>query len=171
MRTLCNDLARSIPGVVRANRGKLSLDGVAEKALEHTAEKVVIVDRWQGGPGRIELFKVTSHGLMPVPPIIFVSGVRLRREFGEVESGRVGSLAGRRSHSEEKRVSGVAEVLSSFFDIPFLSMDEAVSRCNTAMRFSLDSKGRVQFTFLLLPQNVEIGPRITISHTVWETVK
>jgi len=171
IRTFCNDLARSIPDSVRINRGKLSLNGVAEKALEYTAEKVVIVDRWQGGPGKIELFKVSPEGLMPVPPIILVSGMRLRREFGEGKSRWVGSLAVTAPLNSQKRVFEVAEALSSFFSIPLLSMDEAVFRCDAAMHFSLDSKGRVQFTFLLLPRNVEIGPRITVSNTVWETAK
>jgi len=171
MRSFSKDLARSIPGVVRVNRGKLSLDGVAEKALECAAERVVVVDRWRGGSGEIELFKVSQDGLMPVPPVIFVSGMRLRREFWEAKSRRVGSLAVTAPSSSEKGVFEVAEALSNFFGIPFLSLDEAVSRCNTAMHFSVDSRGRVQFTFLLLPQKVEIGPRVTISNTAWETAK
>jgi len=171
MRTLCRDLARSIIDIVRVNRGKLSLDGVAEKALECAAEKVVIVDRWQGGPGKIQLFKVRPDGLMSIPPIIFVSGIRLRREFGEAKSRRVGSLAMIVPSRSHERVFEVAEALSSFFNIPFLSMNEAVSRCNTAMHLSFDSKGRVQFTFLSLPRKVEMGPRITISNTVWETTE
>jgi len=168
MRTFGNDLARSIPNAVRVNRGKLSMDRVAEKALEYAAEKVLIVDRWQGGPGKIELFRISPEGLTPFPPTIFVCGVRLRREFGEAKSRRVGSLAVTVHSGSQRRVLEVAEALSSFFNIPFLSMDEAGSRCNATMHFSSDSKGRVQFTFLLLPQNVEIGPRVTISRTVWE---
>jgi len=171
MRTFCRDLARSIPSVVRVNRGKLSLEGVVEKALECDAERVVIVDRWQGGPGKIEFLKISQEGLTPALPTILVSGVRLRREFGETKTRRVGSLAVIVPSSSQKRVFEVAEALSGFFGVPFLSVDEAVSRFDTAMHFSLDSKERVQFTFLLLPQNVEIGPRVTMSHTVWETAK
>lgn len=171
VRTFCKDLARSIPCLVRANRGKLNLNGVAEKALECAAEKVIIVDRWQGRPSRIELFRVSPDGLASVPPTIFISGVRLRREFGEAKSRRVASLAMLAPPSMPKRVSELAEALSSFFDIPFLSMDEAGSRCNEVMHFSLDSGGCVQFTFLVLPQKVEIGPRVTISDTVWKTAK
>jgi len=171
MRTFCKDLARPIPGVVRVNRGKLSLDEVAEKALECAAEKVIIVDSWRGGAGKIQLFRIGQDGLVSVPPMIFVSEIRLRREFGEAKSRRVGSLAVTAPSSSQKRVFEVAEALSSFFSVPFLSIDEAVARCNAAMHLSFDSKGRVQFTFLLLPQNVEIGPRITVSHMDWETAK
>jgi hypothetical protein len=31
-------------------------DQVAEKAFEHGTDRVVIVDDWSGGPGKIELF-------------------------------------------------------------------------------------------------------------------
>ncbi|RLI44046.1 Brix domain containing protein, partial [Candidatus Bathyarchaeota archaeon] len=69
IRTFCRDLARSIPNVVRVNRGKLSLDGVAERAIEFDADRVVIINRWKGGPGKIELFEVGQEGLVLVPPI------------------------------------------------------------------------------------------------------
>ncbi|MFQ5836261.1 MAG: Brix domain containing protein, partial [Candidatus Bathyarchaeia archaeon] len=81
IRTFCRDLARSIPNVVRVNRGKLSLDGIAEKALEFNADRVVIVDRWKGGPGKIEFFKIGQEGLVPVPPIMYVASIKLQREF------------------------------------------------------------------------------------------
>ena len=57
MRAFCRDLANSIPDVVRVNRGKMSQDGVAEKAIELEANRVILVDRWHGGPGKINLFQ------------------------------------------------------------------------------------------------------------------
>ena len=56
IRTLCRELAHVIPNAVRVNRGKLSLDGVAERALEFGADHVIIIDRWKGGPGEIQFF-------------------------------------------------------------------------------------------------------------------
>ena len=67
IRTFCRDLSNSIPDVVRVNRGKMSLDGVAEKAIEVEADHIIVVDRWHGGPGKINLFQL-STGLKPVPP-------------------------------------------------------------------------------------------------------
>ena len=79
IRTLCRDLANSIPHVVRVNRGKMSSDGIAERAIRLEADRVVVVGRWHGGPGEIKFFQIASTGLKPVPPRILVSGVRLRR--------------------------------------------------------------------------------------------
>ena len=45
IRSLCRDFVNSIPDVVRVNRGKMSLDGIAEKAIEVEADRVVVVDR------------------------------------------------------------------------------------------------------------------------------
>jgi len=52
IRTFCNDITRVIPSIVRVNRGKMSMDEVAEKALEYGADQFVVVDRWQGGPAK-----------------------------------------------------------------------------------------------------------------------
>ena len=83
IRTFCRDLANSIPDVTRVNRGKMSLDGVAEKAIELEADRVVVVDRWHGGPGKINLFQISSTGLKPVPPLMLIGKIRLRRELNE----------------------------------------------------------------------------------------
>lgn len=43
IRKFCHDVERSIPDVIRINRGKLNLDGIAEKALELNADRVIII--------------------------------------------------------------------------------------------------------------------------------
>jgi rRNA maturation protein Rpf1 len=168
MRTFCRDLARSIPNIIRINRGKLSLTEVAEKALENDADKVVIVDRWKGGPGKVRLFKVNSEGLKAVPPLIYVKGVRFQRTFEKVKVRSVRSLALIFSEEKISHISKIGKALSDFFEIPILSMEEAVKSFQAAMVVSLDSMERIRVSFLLLPEKVEMGPRITISHVIWE---
>jgi len=170
MRTLCNDLARSIPKVVRINRGKLSLDGIAEKALEHNADRVIVVDRWKGGPGKIKLFRVEPAGLIPVPPLMYVAGIKLQREF-EAKTKAVRSLALTTSPGNPPEVTKIAGHLSNFLDFPLSSIDEAASKYQASMHVLHNALGRIQITFMLLPQMVETGPRITISRLVWENQK
>lgn len=171
IRAFCNDMAGSIPGVFYVNRGKLSLDGVAEKALEYNAQKVVIVDRWHGGPGKIEFFQAGPCGLSLVAPVIYVAGVRFRREFGEGKSKSTRSLAITVSTEKSGKAWSLVEALSNFFNVPVLSLNEAVFKYDVAMNVWLDAKSRVQLAFVRLPQNVEIGPRITVSHMVWKVGK
>jgi rRNA maturation protein Rpf1 len=168
IRTFCRDLVRSIPNVVRINRGKLSLDGIAERALEFNADRVVIVDRWRGGPGKIVLFQNGPEGLIPVFPLMYVSGVRLQREFEETKTKHSSSLTITTPREKTTEVAKIAEFLSNFLNISMSSMDEAVSGYPIAMHISLNASGHIQITFMLLPENVELGPRVTLSHVVWE---
>lgn len=172
IRTFCRDLACSIPNVVRINRGKLSLDGIVEKTLELNANQVIIVDRWKGGPGKIELFKIGQEGLVPVPPIMYVSSIKLRREFDRAKTKPVRSLIITTSSENSNEIIRIARSLSNFLNVPRSQMDKAVLKSKTSMHISTNGLHRTQVTFmLLLPENVEIGPRITLSHVVWEIKK
>jgi len=91
IRTLCNDLSHTFPKAMRINRGKLSLEGIAEKALELAIERVVIVNRWKGGPGKIEFFEFRQDSLNAVPPIVCVHNIKFRREFGKGAPKRIDS--------------------------------------------------------------------------------
>jgi U3 small nucleolar ribonucleoprotein protein IMP4 len=172
IRTFCRDLARSIPNVVRINRGKLSLDGIAEKTLELNANQVIIVDRWKGGPGKIEFFKIGQEGLVSFPPIMYVSSIKLQRELDKVKAKPVRSLIITTSSEKSDEIIRIARSLSNFLNVPLSQMDKAVSKSKTSMHILTDDLHRTQVTFMLfIPENVEIGPRITLSHVAWEIKK
>ncbi len=145
----------------------MSLDGIAEKAIEREAEQVVVVDRWHRGPGKINLFKIGSTGLKPIPPLMLLAEIRLRREF-KIETRRIQSSAITMEPKDSPKLERIAEHLSEFFDLPFLSMSEAAGKHGAAMHFSFDSSRRLQITFILLQRMVEIGPRITFLKLLWE---
>jgi len=167
IRTFCNDLARSIPNVIRVNRGKLSLDEVMEKALELQADRIVFVDRCKEGFGIIRFFQVGTSGLTLFPLVINIASVRLRREF-EAKTKPIKSIAvtaplsGNSSTAEK-----LAQSLSEFFEIPVVGQD-IVSNFSATMRISSSALNRLQITFVLLPTLIEIGPRINISKIVWD---
>ena len=169
IRTLCHDLVLSVPNIVRINRGKLNLDGIAERAVELNANRIVAVERWKGGPGKIRLFRIAPTGLIPVPPLTYVAGVRLRREF-EVKMRHIRSLAVTMEPKNSSETLRIAEQLSSFFNLPKVPIDKAAMKYQSSMHISLDALRRIQITFMLLPQMVEIGPRITLSKVVWEVL-
>jgi len=166
IRTLCNDLARSIPNVVRINRGKLNLDGITERALELNADRIIVVDRWKGGPGKIKLFRVEPTGLTPVPPVMYVAGIKLQREF-KAKTKAVESLAVTMAPGNSEAMK-IAEYLSNFLDFPLSLIDEAASDHKASIHVLHNASGRIQITFMLLPQMIEMGPRITISRVVWK---
>jgi len=167
IRTLCHDFAHSIPNIIRINRGKMNIDGIAERAVELNADRIVVIDRWQAGPGKIKLFRIEPTGLIPVPPLMYVAGVRLQREFEE-KTKHVRSLVVTTEPENPPETVRIAERLSDFFNLPRLSVDEAATKYQASMHVSLNASRRNQITFMFLPQMVEIGPRITLSKLVWE---
>jgi U3 small nucleolar ribonucleoprotein protein IMP4 len=167
IRTFCRDLANSIPDVIRVNRGKMSLDGVAEKAIELEADRVVVVDRWHGGPGKLNLFQASSKGLKPIPPLMLISGIRLRREFKE-GTRRARSSAITLVPQDSAELTRIAGRMSNYFGLPVLSLDEASENHRASMHFSFDSSRHTQITFTLLSRMVEIGPRVTLSKMIWK---
>lgn len=167
IRTLCHDLTRSIPTLVRINRGKLNLEGIAEKALELNADRVILIDRWKGGSGKIKLFQAGPEGLFLFPPLFFVREILLQRELKGVRCKTLHSLTITTSLENSPQEIKVAESLSSFLNVPLSTMEMAASRYDAAMHVSSEASNHIQITFLF-PQAMEIGPRITISHMVWE---
>lgn len=171
LRTFCRDLSYVLPNVLRVNRGKLSLEGVAEKAAELNAGKAVIVDRWKGGPGKIQLFRVGEKGLEGISPLIYLKAVKLRRNFGEVmpRGRRIKSVAMVRFDKNFLEIERLENALSRFFGILPISFEEAISGgYDAAMQIVRDKLGRLTIMFRLIPELVEVGPRIVISHLVWD---
>jgi len=170
-RTFCRDLSNTFPNVVRINRGKLNLGGVAEKALELDAEKAIIIGKWRGDSGKIELFRISAKGLDVVPPLIYVKGVKLCRDFEEKapRGRRLKSVAIAASKTPSLEVKRLENVLSEFFNIPVFSLKEICNReFDAAIQISADPPNRMIITFKLVPEFVEVGPQIRVSHLVWE---
>jgi len=171
IRTFCKDLSYTLPNVLRVNRGKLSLEGVAEKALEFNVEKAVIVDRWKDGLGKIQLFRVGERGLEGISPLIYLRAVKLRRDFGEAmpRGRRIKSVAMIHFNKNFLEIERFENALSRFFGIRLISIEEASSGgYDAVMQILRDTLGRPIIMFRLIPELIEVGPRIVISHLVWE---
>jgi len=162
MRSFCRDLAGCLPKIVRINRGKLNLDGIVEKALEIDADRVVIVDRWKGGPGKIQLFLVKDASLTPVSPLIYIGGIKLRREF-ETKTKPVRSFVITTSPENSPHSKKTAEFLAHFFNIPVLSVEQTDSGYSASVHIFTNTSSRTIITFVLLPEFTETGPRISVA--------
>jgi len=102
--------------------------------------------------------------------MMYVAGIKLQREF-ETKTKVVRSLAVTTAPGNPPEAMEIAGYLSNFLDFPLSSIDEAASDYKAAMHVLHNASGRIQITFMLLPQMVETGPRITISRVVWENQK
>jgi rRNA maturation protein Rpf1 len=170
MRSFSHDLTRCVPSSIYLNRGKLSIYGLAEKALEYESDRVMILSRWKGHLGKIELYRIGATGLIPFPPLVYVTKIKLQREFGRKKKiGRIKSLTTTLSTKTSTETKKAAESFSDFFRLPLLLVDQAVlNKYSACMHFSLDPSKHTEITFLFLPSKIEFGPRITVSHLVTE---
>jgi U3 small nucleolar ribonucleoprotein protein IMP4 len=170
IRTFCRDLSHTIPNILRINRGKLSLEGVAEKAVELNAEKVMIINRWKGGPGKIEMYELSIEGLQPIPPLIYLRNVKLRREFPKImrKGRRIKSVAMEASPNPSMEVEKLEEALSKFFNIPLVSFEEARGKYDALMQIKAEPSEGLTITVKILPEIAEIGPRMSVSHLIWD---
>jgi rRNA maturation protein Rpf1 len=174
MRSFCRDLLHTFPNTMRINRGKLNLERVAEKALELDAEKVIVIERWKGGMGKIRLFGVSGKGLDNVLPLIHITSVKLRRNFGENRKKRIRmkSLAVASSRKAPLKVKRLENALAEFFGIPILPFNEVTDKkYDIAMQISTDQPNNVIITFKLVAGLVEAGPQIRISNLVWKPIE
>ncbi|MEM3551327.1 MAG: hypothetical protein QXN87_06920 [Candidatus Bathyarchaeia archaeon] len=170
IRTFCKDLSCIIPGTIRINRGKLSLKEVAEKAIESNVEKIILVDRWKAGPGKIQLFKIERGDLKPTPPLIYLRGVKLRREFREVppKGRRIKSIFIAAS-SASSEVEKLERALSEFLEVPLISIDSSDrDDFDALIEVGEELSGSITVKVRLIPELFEVGPRMNISHIIWK---
>jgi len=172
VRTLMRDLHTVIPGSHRINRGKMSLEMLAGTASQLEVGYVMLVARWRGGPGKLEFYRVNGGVLKLLPPIVYIKGVKLQRQYEaswrklRMRPKRLFTL---KSMGEAAKIS---EALSKFFGSKgtvesvrnagegsvFLEVGEAQPHRIT---FHSKVKGRI----------VEVGPSITVRHAVWRVEK
>ena len=142
---------------------------MAEKAIELEAERIILVDRWNRGFAKLNLFYVSSPALTCNPPSLLVSKTRLRREFKERVRHVHPSTITVDSKVFNKPLQ-LAEGWSQYFGLPVLSLKQASIKHRFSIHFSINSSQNLQITFMLLNRMLEIGPRLTISRDIWEIV-
>jgi len=163
IRTFCNELAATLPEAIRVNRGKMSFEDIAEKAWEIGADRVILVTRWKGNPGKICLFRVGDEGLEPFPPLIYIYGIKLRRDMG-VKLGKVRELAVL-ARPERKRLG---QALADFLEVPFLEEDKDLTDFDVVLKVRPDVERYAVMSFFRTSDGREVGPRVRVRHLIWE---
>jgi len=169
VRTLCRELSFTLPNIARINRGKLGFEGIVEKALKLNAEKMIIVSRWKEGFAKIEFFEIKQGEYKSLSPTIYIHSVKFRKSFeNQILRGRkIKSVAVAISSKETFELKAFENFISSFFNIPVLSLEEAIDGYDAVMKFFVDSSNEVIVTFEILPEMVEIGPQMKLSYLIW----
>ncbi|RJX15965.1 hypothetical protein CW703_02965 [Candidatus Bathyarchaeota archaeon] len=160
MRTLMRDLHTVIPRSYRINRGKMSMEELAEVASNLQSNYVLLVTRWKGGPGKIEFYKVWDGELKLVPPTLYLKGIRLQREyptFWRKLRIRCRSLAVVKPEKEE--LKKLAKEISKILKTPFV--DEAEKENYQVYLKIFEGSGyKAKITFFSTMHKMEIGPAL-----------
>lgn len=164
IRALGHDLKRMMPSAIQMNRGKLSFEEVVEQARISKANRVMFLQRWKGGPGKIELYELNS-GVELFFPVIYLASTQHQNELqGRVHVKK--RLVIIKPQVDALELKHLSESLSTFLDIPLVERGQAVKDFEIGMTFGkMDS--RLAMSFESLSENIEIGPRLVIRNLVW----
>ncbi|HWQ17411.1 MAG TPA: hypothetical protein VNL13_06235 [Sulfolobales archaeon] len=79
VRSFVNDLAKTLPGATRINRGKKSLEDLKD-LMRLTGYKVlIVVNTWKANPGRVDIY-VREEDILKKVGSIYISSIKLSRE-------------------------------------------------------------------------------------------
>ncbi len=159
---LLKDLAHTIPKSKILRRGKSSLDEVFRRALENGLNRALILQRWHGAPGRIDLYEVLPSGTGKLVLSATVRSARLRRECG-TRGGSYASSISIASH-ERSPADRFSRVLSKFTELPILDSSLAG---RDSFHVSLNAKGEVQIGLLSSSETRETGLQLRLSKISW----
>ena len=153
-----------VSGSVYINRGQLGLGELTEEALSLGQDRLLLLDRWKGAPGKIELYTLTPT-VRRWFPIIYLHSVAAQREFGKATRARtaVTNIVIEGSNSEVQRL---AEAVGGFLEIPKVK-SETAEIDGICMSFGNAQGHTAIVTFKRLPEQAEIGPRLVVRHLAW----
>jgi U3 small nucleolar ribonucleoprotein protein IMP4 len=164
IRALGHDLKRMMPSAIQMNRGKLSFEEVVKQARIAGADRVMFLQRWKGGPGKIELYELNS-GVDLFFPVIYLASTQHQNELqGRIhETKRLVIVKPQVDGQELKHLS---ESLSTFLDTPLVEREQAVKDFEIGMTFG-KTNSHLAMSFEILSNNTEIGPRLVIKNLIW----
>jgi rRNA maturation protein Rpf1 len=162
------DLHAIIPNSIRINRGKLSLQKLAEEALGFKTNKILIIDRWMGGPGKLKFYNISEGMLKLISPLLYLKNVHFRREFKFLKNRKDKksySLAVYKPSNLEHRK--IAEALSLFLGAPLISMENK-GEFDICLCILNATPNIGKLTFISCENNIEVGPSLTIKKVQWD---
>jgi rRNA maturation protein Rpf1 len=165
LNSLLKEIAYATPKASVVRRGKSSLADLGRRLSEEGVEYAVILYRWQGGPGRMDFFKLDSTNLTPIAPSALLSSVKLRREFG-LQGKHVAQAV---TCASELSVTArkFAHHLSELFGLPE-SVTPPSSEFSASFHVGETPRKFITFSLTSPPRVKEVGPKLFVSRLVWD---
>ncbi len=162
-RSFVRDLYHVIPGAIRRNRGKMSLEDLNELALQLGAGRVLVVGTSKGNPSSLTFYEPSLPVIRPLS-IIYLKGVSLRREITDRRAPSFREMCVTYSSPD---LTHLAQVLSLSLQSggPVLSsLDQLhlIRECDLVLHLTTESGILASASFYTTGKTVEIGPRMRI---------
>lgn len=153
------DLNHSIPNTKIFRRGKTSAREMPKQLSAEDCDRLIIVHRWHGGPGRLEFYKLAETGLVTHYPTILLRGVRLRREYGLAERFTVRGITCEKGEA----ISRLSAALSEFLN---LSQREEHSS-DVSLHISHSKSDVARIAVANPSTQTEFGPSMSVNRLIW----
>jgi hypothetical protein len=165
LNSLLKDLVYSVPRARVIRRGKSSLDDLGWRLFEEEFEYVMILQRWHGGPGRIDSFKVESRGLARLAPSVLLRAVKLGREYAHPGKHAAEAV------TYDAKVSGptrrFVRHLSTILGLAESNVPTS-SEVKSTFHVSEIGDGSILLALTSPPAQQEVGPRLVVSRLIWD---
>ncbi|MEM3522776.1 MAG: hypothetical protein QW589_06300 [Candidatus Bathyarchaeia archaeon] len=157
----------SLPNAFKIQRGKFGIYELTRMAIDKGIKKIIVVHRWKGNPGKIEFGKINNSELKIIPPLIYLAGVKLRREYGAKGRFKIDSITFEKNSTF--KIKAIAKAFSEFFEIPLIN-EEIKGKFKVSLYISKHSKYEAKVAVTSLHNMNEVGPTFIIKHTIWENL-
>ena len=161
VRTLCNDLNRTLPSSVRVNRGKMSLGQIAVEALSQEADRVIIVERERGHPSKILFFTIEKGQLVQFNPVILIKRVKTQDQIGR-KTRHLSGVALTVSLEEGNDLLKLVNALSWFLRIKLVHNPIELQKFEASLHVS-----KTKIAVTSPPKKNEIGPVLHLKKVLW----
>ncbi|MFH0847903.1 MAG: hypothetical protein V1857_00170 [archaeon] len=153
------DLNHSIPNTRTLRRGKTSTREMPKQVSAEQCDRLIVVHRWHGGPGRLEFYKLNEKGLVTHYPIILLRGVKLRREYGV--KGRF--TAQGITCENNQTIFRLGAALSEFLDLP----QTKEHNFEVSLHMSCSNDDTIRISIADPNNGAEFGPSMSVDRLIW----
>lgn len=163
IRSFTKDVSHSHPATTLLSRGKLGLVDLATAARRLGSNQILVVSRWMGGPGRIELLRLDSN-LAFLFSTLYLKEVRLQREYTTHRAPKAEIVTIPRNLRPD--TARFARWYSELFGMRLLDSEAAGN--HKASIHVTDDPHTIRVTLTSPPAEMEIGPSFTIRQINWK---
>jgi rRNA maturation protein Rpf1 len=128
---------------------------------------VATIDCWQGNPGAIRFHRLTPKNLALMPPVMYITGAKLQREY-YYRGKSLRSLAIAHESSSSETIQRLARALSQFTNSPIIYGKSHISEFEGAMTISSTAMYEAKIAFTSPPFIKDIGPSFVIKRLKWD---